>query len=441
MRLRQSERGQAIILFVGIFTVILVMAAIVVDFGLWFAERRSAQRGADLAAAAGAQDLPLAPDLAFTSACAWAIENGFDAADADVEVFVNVSGQDGLSTERDCGLLPEAPPTPACDPQCDTVRVTVTKGAPRLFTGIFGLGVDVGAVASAGLTSGGGIGGVGADQTVLLIDAQGWMIADGAMDRAKAEANNFVDTIAGSAGARVGYAPYTHCIQEDIAGTYPCVSREIIVDLDPANDVEDLHAAIDGTVPIPLGKANLCLPLLEAWRMFDQAEESGRRAIIILSNGDNRYSHTSFWDRTLNYPPVECRTDPSNQNFRPAGGRCDELAVLNERVLDRLTLEQAELLKAPRDLVPGGFDAEIFVIGLDVCGPDDGQTRDSPGYCEAIFSESDISDNSTPDSISDQRLLKCVASSPDHYFNVSLGDPEWPFEEIASEIVSRSLVQ
>src|SRR3972149_2854324 len=49
MRRLREERGQAIILFVGIFTVIMVISAIVVDFGLWFSERRGAQKDADAA--------------------------------------------------------------------------------------------------------------------------------------------------------------------------------------------------------------------------------------------------------------------------------------------------------------------------------------------------------------------------------------------------------
>ena len=36
----RGERGQVLLLFVGTFTVILVIAAVVVEFGLWMAERR-----------------------------------------------------------------------------------------------------------------------------------------------------------------------------------------------------------------------------------------------------------------------------------------------------------------------------------------------------------------------------------------------------------------
>ncbi len=437
MRLRQSERGQAIILFVGIFSVILVMAAIVVDFGLWFAERRSAQRGADLAAAAGAQDLPLSPELAFTSACAWADANGYPNADVDVEVFARGVSEPSVSCAGGAPAL-------ACGSDCDTVRVTVSKGAPRLFTALpfFELPDDfnVGAVAAAGLTSSvtGGISGTTVDQTVLLIDAQGWMgnlcngeftnVATCAMGRLHAEAKSFVDTIAGSAGAQVGYSPYTQCYHPELSDTYPCVDRAVVVDLAPTNGLVDLHAAIDSTEPIRSGAANLCLPLLEAQNMFERDSSDGRRTVIFVSTGDNRYNHTTFWNNNLGYPPAACRPFPFDETFNNAFGPCDPTPVPEERLLDQLTLQMADELKSDR--------IEIYVIALysdfSPCGLDvvDAGAPD----CNAV------GDNA-PDNIANERLLRCVASSPDHYFSVEIGDSDWFFEEIASEIVSRSLLQ
>ena len=51
------ERGQVLVMFVGIFTIIAVVGFIVVDFGLWFSERRGAQTDADLSALAAAHEL------------------------------------------------------------------------------------------------------------------------------------------------------------------------------------------------------------------------------------------------------------------------------------------------------------------------------------------------------------------------------------------------
>ena len=53
----QEQRGQVIIMFVGLFTAIAVIGVITVDFGLWFSERRGAQTDVDMAALAGVQEL------------------------------------------------------------------------------------------------------------------------------------------------------------------------------------------------------------------------------------------------------------------------------------------------------------------------------------------------------------------------------------------------
>src|SRR3989304_1413520 len=82
------DRGQAIILFVGVFTVILVIGAIVVDFGLWVSERRGAQKDADAATMAGAYELlddSVTAADAEDAANAWAEKNGLDPID-DIHV-------------------------------------------------------------------------------------------------------------------------------------------------------------------------------------------------------------------------------------------------------------------------------------------------------------------------------------------------------------------
>lgn len=432
----RSERGQAIILFVGLFSVVLVIAAIVVDFGLWFAERRTAQRVADLAAAAGAVDLPAASGAeAFLSACDWAARNGFEPGNVDVEIFER--GSSGV--QEGCESLP----SPVCGSQCDTVRVTVSNDATRLFTALPFFGIDpvaVGAVAAAGVTSGAGIAGVpGPDQTILLMDAQRATMGTGcnrhpatcAMGLARTEAHSLVDAIAGGAGAQVGYVPYTQCYDPDLdlVGNYPCVSRTIVID--PTSQTAALHTAVDATYPISMAAANLCMPLLEAQRMFELAPSSARRTVIFLSDGDSRYNHNSTWNN-LPYPPEACRPDPFDENFDDAFGRCVEegleaLPVPEERVLDRLALAQADLLKDPQ-----GLGVEIYVIALDVCSPNN--IPQSPNYCSGVG-------DSANDDISNQRLLKCIASSPEHYQSVTLAQLPTTFQQLASEIVSRSLLQ
>jgi hypothetical protein len=53
-RVRNSERGQVLVLFVALFTVLLVAAAFSIDQGMWVGHRRVAQKDADTAARGGA---------------------------------------------------------------------------------------------------------------------------------------------------------------------------------------------------------------------------------------------------------------------------------------------------------------------------------------------------------------------------------------------------
>jgi len=67
-------------MFVGIFTIIAVVGFVVVDFGLWFSERRAAQTDADLPALAGAREcmLELASGGAYAGDPEGAVENWFN---------------------------------------------------------------------------------------------------------------------------------------------------------------------------------------------------------------------------------------------------------------------------------------------------------------------------------------------------------------------------
>ena len=84
---------------------------------------------------------------------------------------------------------------------------------------------------------------------------------------------------------------------------------------------------------------------------------------------------------------------------------------------------------------------EIFVVAARVCGAEDGHARDEFGYCTGIRADSLDLFNATPDSIADQRLLKCVASSPDHYQRVDVAGIPDAFTNVAIELATRSLLQ
>ena len=68
----RSERGQAVVLAVMMMTSFLGMAALVLDTGSWFRERRHLQATADAAALAGAQSLPQDPGSASSLALQYA---------------------------------------------------------------------------------------------------------------------------------------------------------------------------------------------------------------------------------------------------------------------------------------------------------------------------------------------------------------------------------
>lgn len=454
----RGERGQVIILFVGVITVIFVIAAIVIDFGLWFAERRAAQRAADLAAAAGAQDLFESDAAAVASARQWAVDNGF----APEEVGVTLLCSNTLA-DPPAGVCTNPNP-PGADPStcpegsgCDTIRVEIETTGARLFTSLPFLdvgNVTVGAEATAGLVvggSGGSAGDTGLD-TILLLDASSEMAQFcGQSCRIRIEwaldaALDFVDMAwaAGSSVGRMGYAAYNYCYYSALIGLDPMLGgRNCIPDgpgqalLAPTDDAALARAAIDSTpdsrAELRGTSTNQCLPLLKALAMVAGRVGGPRPAVVFLSDGDNSYRHGFYFDQVLHYPPIECRTAPARDteiDLARYAAECDRLPVpwLEEQewALDKKTWEVGKRLRQY---------ADIYVIALDPCGPDDGRTRDDPGYCNGIG-------DGLGDRIADQRLLKCIATSPEHYFPVASGQelPE-TFAEVAAEIAGRALLQ
>ena len=144
----RGERGQALILGVLGVTVILVIAVIAIQFGLWLSERRGLQRAADLAALAGAYELPADDVAASASALDWAARNGYTDGVDGVTVTTEILCKGGATCTNPGG--PE--PAPCSGPGCDSIRVVIKKPADMLFGDIFGLGLfDIEAGASATL--------------------------------------------------------------------------------------------------------------------------------------------------------------------------------------------------------------------------------------------------------------------------------------------------
>lgn len=118
-----NQRGQATVLSLVFLTVLLGMAALVLDIGSWYRADRDTQSTADAAALAGAQALPDSTATASTLASQYASKNGGGLAS------VSFSSSYGPN---------------------DTISVQVKKPAQGIFTKLFGVdSINVGSKASA----------------------------------------------------------------------------------------------------------------------------------------------------------------------------------------------------------------------------------------------------------------------------------------------------
>jgi hypothetical protein len=108
MNAARNERGQAIVLTVLALVVLLGMAALVLDVGAWFHEKRHLQATADAAALAGAQALPERPSDATTLALQYAGKNGGGVTAADITISTSKYGNDTIrvnSHKTDAGMF------------------------------------------------------------------------------------------------------------------------------------------------------------------------------------------------------------------------------------------------------------------------------------------------------------------------------------------------
>ena len=123
MKTLRSDRGQAAVLTVLSLTVLLGMAALVLDVGSWFRAQRDTQAAADASALAAAQALPDEPGTASALAGEYVDKNGGGARTITF-ASKNVAN--------------------------DTVTVRVERPTPGFFAKVFGVNsVQVGAKATA----------------------------------------------------------------------------------------------------------------------------------------------------------------------------------------------------------------------------------------------------------------------------------------------------
>jgi Flp pilus assembly protein TadG len=108
MNRARNERGQAVVLTVLALVVLLGMAALVLDVGAWFHEKRKLQATADAAALAGAQALPERPADATSLALSYAGKNGGGVASGDITISSSKYGNDTIrvnSHKTDAGMF------------------------------------------------------------------------------------------------------------------------------------------------------------------------------------------------------------------------------------------------------------------------------------------------------------------------------------------------
>jgi Flp pilus assembly protein TadG len=97
----KTERGQAFVLTAIAMVMVCGMAALVLDVGNWFRDKRRLQGTSDAAALAGAQVLPDDPSGAKTMALSYANQNGGDVAGANIVITSQYQPNDTIAVKAD----------------------------------------------------------------------------------------------------------------------------------------------------------------------------------------------------------------------------------------------------------------------------------------------------------------------------------------------------
>src|SRR5438067_8570626 len=95
----RNERGQALVLTAIAMVMVCGMAALVLDVGNWFRDKRRLQGTADAAALAGAQQLPTNAGSAKSMALNYANQNGGDVAGADIVITSQYQANDMIQVD------------------------------------------------------------------------------------------------------------------------------------------------------------------------------------------------------------------------------------------------------------------------------------------------------------------------------------------------------
>ncbi len=437
-KLHRGEAAQVLPMFVMLLVVLVGMIGLATDLGRIYVARAQLGRSVDAAALAGAKQLP-------------------DITQADVKARAYIAENEPYAS-IDVQVYPDVP--------SQQVGVTATKTIKTVFMRMFG--IDTVKVSNDALA---GFGIVPVD-AVMAIDATGSMGASPCNSsqnnsgcpiyEAKNAATAFTNTLLPGANTVVGVLSFRGCFKgsPDVGGNTNCIANSSIGALD--GTASNVTSKINGIGAIGGTGTNFCAGLSKAGAvLFGAGSHSASntiRVIVILSDGDHTYNNASYTaGSSPGSPAAPCRPiadsgcptgtasncDPANSdqylstqcsspgNGSASGFNSGSNEEPHERQLDKFAKAKADALKTS--------GAEIYVVGFGVCGSEDNKIWDSasnPTYCT-----SDLG-NSNPDTIADQRLLKCVASSSagtnDHYFRANTA-AELPgiFSKIAQSIAFR----
>jgi Flp pilus assembly protein TadG len=126
----KSERGQAFVLVAVSMVMCLGMAALVLDVGNWFRDKRRLQGTVDAAALAGAQQLPDDSSAAQAQALSYANKNGGDVAGANIVISSQYQPNDTITVSgarNDPGIFSKVVAIPGAD---ITARAKARVGPP-----------------------------------------------------------------------------------------------------------------------------------------------------------------------------------------------------------------------------------------------------------------------------------------------------------------------
>jgi uncharacterized protein YegL len=312
LRRLRGQRGQVLVMFVGIFSLITLMGAITIDFGLWLSERRGVQRAADFAALAGSQDLlqgrptPGADEsAAIQSALDWAERNGYEDGVDGVTVTPKLLCRNTLANPPAdiCrNSHPSSPQPDSCSVggHCDAIRVTISKPGTHLFSKMFNIGdVQVGFASAAGVSLD-----VTPLDVVLFIDTSGSMGPDSGctgtpcrtrIEWAKQAALTFVNEIAGGSGSSTLGNNHVEVIAFDGNGAAYLVGPAL-----GNSNANAVRTAIAG-VTNPSGDTYIAKGIQKATTDLNAHTHSGSyKVVVLLSDGRNYANNDPMSGTTCN---------------------------------------------------------------------------------------------------------------------------------------------